>query len=132
MAGLKMGKKGFTLIEMIFVLGIILVLIALIVPVAFSKLKDAQLARANADIQTITAALVIFQTDLGRFPACDSTNCDPLSSTNQVLRFLAFGDGTGDIQDKFPADDPSLFNKWDLSNPINISVVPARNNGLNH
>lgn len=38
MAGLKMRKKGFTLIEMIFVLRIILVLVAIIVPVAFQEL----------------------------------------------------------------------------------------------
>lgn len=129
---IKNGEKGFTLIEMIFVLGIILVLIAIIVPVAFSKLRDAQLARANADMQTVAAALVSFQIDLGRFPACDSTNCNPLSSTNQTLRFLAFGDGVRDIQDKLPADDPSVVNKWGLSNPNNISTIPARNNAFNH
>lgn len=131
-------ERGFTLIEMVFVLGIILVLISLLVPVAFSKLRDAQLARANADIQTIMVALVSVQTDLGRFPACDSIDCDPLIGANQInganqtLRFLAFGDGRRDIQDSFPIDDPALVNKWNLSSPINLSVVPARNNAFNH
>lgn len=143
-------ERGFTLIEIIFVLAIILVLISLIVPVAFSKLRDAQLARANADIQTIMVALISFQTDLGHFPACDSNDCDPLIGANQInsanqinvtnqinganqtLRFLAFGDGRGDIQDSFPVDDPALVNKWNLRNPINLSVIPARNNGFNH
>lgn len=129
---IKNGERGFTLIEIVFVLAIILVLISLIVPVAFPKLRDAQLARAGADIQTIAAILTSFQSDLGRFPACDSNNCDPLDNTNQVLRFLAFGDETGDIQDTFPADDPSLVNRWNLLNPINVSVIPARNNAFNH
>lgn len=129
---IKNGERGFTLIEIVFVLAIILVLVAIIVPVAFPRLRDAQLARASADIQTIVATLTAFQSDLGRFPACNSDNCNPLDSNNQVLRFLAFGDGTGDIQDTFPADDPSLVNKWNLSNPINISIVPARHNAFNH
>jgi prepilin-type N-terminal cleavage/methylation domain-containing protein len=125
-------ERGFTLIELIFVLAIILTLVALLVPVASSKLRDAQLARANADVQTIAVALISFLSDLDHFPACDSTNCNPLSSSNLTLRFLAFGDGTGDLSDKFPADDLSRINKWNLSNPANISIVPARNNGFNH
>jgi len=152
---LRMGKTGFTLIELIFVLMIILILVALIVPVAAQRLRDAQLARAKADIQTIAVALLSFQVDLGRFPACDDENCDPLNIGNQTLRFLAFGDGTGDIQDTFPDDDPnlvdnnnlnlinnipnfidnnipSLVNKWGLSNPDNMSDFPARNNAFNH
>ena len=123
---------GFTLIEMIFVLAIILTLISLLVPVAFPKIRDAQLARANADIQTIVVTLISFQVDLGRFPACNSNNCNPLNGSNQTLRFLAFGDGVGDLRDKLPPDDPRLVNKWNLSNPINISVIPARNNAFNH
>jgi prepilin-type N-terminal cleavage/methylation domain-containing protein len=125
-------EKGFTLIEMTFVLAIILILISLIVPVGAQKIRDAQLARAMADVQTIATVLISFQIDLGRFPACDSNNCNPLNSSNETLRFLAFGDGVGDLRDKFPSDDPRLANKWNLSNPINISVIPARNNAFNH
>lgn len=125
------NEKGFTLIEMISVLAIIFILISLFVPVAFPKIRDAELARAKADVQTIAATLISFQADLGRFPTCDSANCNPLNSSNQ-LRFLAFGDGVGDLRDRFPSDEPGLVNKWNLSRPGNTSVIPARNNGFNH
>ena len=132
MSGKRIGKGGFTLLEMIFVLAIILILVSFIIPIAMEKVRDVQFARANADIQTIYTTLILFQIDLGIFPVCDDENCDPVDFSAQTLRFLAFGDGTGDIQDTFPADDPNLFNKWDLSNTNNISDFPERNNAFNH
>ena len=131
-APLSMGNPGFTLIELVVGLVIILLLVALFAPVPSQRLRDAQLARASADIQTIAAALLSIQVDLGRFSACDDSNCDPLNIGNQTLRFLDFGDGTGDIQDTIPANDPNLVNKWDFSNTGNISDFPARNNTFNH
>jgi prepilin-type N-terminal cleavage/methylation domain-containing protein len=124
--------KGFTLIEIVFVLAIIVVLASLIMPVSFSRLRDAELVRANADVKAIAVALISFDSDLGHFPACDGNSCNPLNSGNQTLRFLAFGNGMGDIRDTFPPDDPGLVNKWNLTSPINLSVIPARNNGMNH
>lgn len=132
MSGIRLGKGGFTLIEMIFVLAIILILVSFIIPIAMEKVRDVQFARANADIQTIYTTLILFQIDLGIFPVCDDENCDPVDFSAQTLRFLAFGDGTDDIQDTFPADDPNLFNKWDLLNTNNISDFPKRNNAFNH
>lgn len=126
------GEKGFMLVELVFVLAIILTLTALMIPVATPRVRDAQLVRANSDVRTIATALVSFLVDLGHFPACDSIECNPLGRENQTLRFLAFGDGVEDLRERFPADDPDLVTRWDLTNRVNVSVIPARNNGFNH
>lgn len=122
-------QKGFTLVEMIFVLAIILTLVAIFLPLAMSKFADSKTARTNADLDAIAAALTNFFGDVDRFPTCDSANCDPLNDTNNNLKFLAFGTGSGSLTGEYP-DLSTSGTAWDLSN--NDSTVPERNNAYNH
>jgi len=91
------GQRGFTLVEMIFVLAIILTLVAIFLPLATSKLSDANTTRTKADEDAISAALTAFYTDLSLWPASDGS-----SATNQTLAHLFVGDGGATITSSNP------------------------------
>jgi len=71
--------KGFTLIELIFVIAIIVVLASIFVPLALDKLAQANQARADSDLNTIAASLASFFTDVKHMPACDNADCNPIT-----------------------------------------------------
>lgn len=65
---LKIGKKGFTLIEVITVVAIIGTLAAIAIPNYISYLERAKLARVIAEFQGIESAVYNFRNENGRFP----------------------------------------------------------------
>jgi prepilin-type N-terminal cleavage/methylation domain-containing protein len=120
--------KGFTLIEMIFVLGIIITLTAIFAPLAMDKLSQSNTVKAKADIDAIAASLTNFFSDLGNFPSCDSTtDCDPLSDAVNNLSFLAVCTGAGSCAGEYPGDSGAL---WNLA--ANDEAAPEINNFFNH
>ncbi len=123
----KLGQQGFTLVEMVFVIAIILTLVAIFTPLAMDKLVQSKTAKAQADIDAIAAALTNFFSDLGNFPSCEATDCDPLSDSANNLRFLAVGTGSGDLSGVYPSDTGGL---WNLS--AQDDSTPALNNIHNH
>jgi prepilin-type N-terminal cleavage/methylation domain-containing protein len=128
-------EKGLTLVELVFVVAIILVLAAIFLPIGLSQLEKADNARANADTQAIATALAAFADDLRHFPACDASgDCDKIIDAVNNLQFLAFGDGTGDLSNDYPADSSSLGSvangKWDLT--ASDEAIEERNNAYNH
>lgn len=125
----QLGQRGFTLVEIIFVLAIILTLIATFLPLAVDKLEQSKTAKAQSDLDAISAALVNFFSDLGNFPSCDSTtDCDPLSDLVNNLRFLAICTGSGSCAGEYPGDTGAL---WSLGT-TNDETTEAINNAFNH
>lgn len=95
------NQRGFTLVELVFVIAIIVVLASMFLPLAFSKLEKADLTKADVDIQALAAALTSFWEDLRHFPVCstdDTTadmDCSPLTNSNNNLKVLfTKSDGT--------------------------------------
>lgn len=122
-------QGGFTLVELVFVIAIIVVLASIFLPLAISKLKKADESVADASIQEIAAALTSFYDDLRHFPTCDhATDCSPFPTDNNIV-FLAFGDGFGDLSGSYPSNATGA-NNWDLT--ANDETEAARNNGANH
>ncbi|HUJ18869.1 MAG TPA: type II secretion system protein GspG [Nitrospirota bacterium] len=62
------NHRGFTLIEVIVVAGIIAVLAGILVPLIFKEIDEAKITRASADIRSITSALIVMKKDTGMWP----------------------------------------------------------------
>ncbi len=65
----NLRRSGFTLIEMLVVVGIILLLISLVVAVVFRAQKAAGRARTKSDLQAVSAALEQYRSDFNTYPA---------------------------------------------------------------
>ena len=127
--------KGFTLIELIFVIAIIVVLASIFVPLALDKLAQANQARADSDMNTIAASLASFFTDIKHMPACDNADCDPLTGNNNDLKLLVIKADTSAVATTDIAAMASGVSctgaaTWNAAG--NLSATPARNNAFNH
>jgi prepilin-type N-terminal cleavage/methylation domain-containing protein len=61
-------QHGFTLIELTVVLAVIVTLALILTPSITNFINDSRVARARADTQTISAAILQFYRDTGYFP----------------------------------------------------------------
>ncbi|MBI5848185.1 MAG: prepilin-type N-terminal cleavage/methylation domain-containing protein [Nitrospirae bacterium] len=69
-------QKGFTLIEVIVVAGIIAVLAGILVPLIFKEIDESKITRAKADVKSISSAMFVFRKDTGVWPVMDGS-CTP-------------------------------------------------------
>jgi len=65
---LSLQRQGFTLIEMLVVIGIIGVLLAIILPTIFATNKAANRKRTQADLGTVQMALEEYRKDFKDYP----------------------------------------------------------------
>jgi len=70
-------QRGFTLVEVIVVAGIIAILAGILVPMILKEIDEARITRAYADVRSISNAIIILKKDSGKWPtldgACSST-----------------------------------------------------------
>jgi prepilin-type N-terminal cleavage/methylation domain-containing protein len=125
-------QGGFTLVELIFVLAIIVTLASIFLPLAMSKFSQSKNAATTSSIDAIAAALTNFFGDLDHFPTCHSSDCNPLNSTKNDLKFLAFGTGSAELSDEYPATPFGTGSGADWALSVNDDAVVARNNAFNH
>ena len=64
----KSGHAGYTLTEMLVVIAIIGLIAAVVIPQTIGQLGKAQSRAAKLQVQSIAAALELFQGDNGRYP----------------------------------------------------------------
>lgn len=123
------GQRGFTLVELIFVLAIIVTLASIFLPLAMSKFSESKTATANSSMDAIAAALTSFFGDLDHFPTCNSSDCDAFTSANNDLKFLAFGTGSGSLTSEYPTSTT-----WsDLTTEDETGgTAEIKNNAFNH
>jgi prepilin-type N-terminal cleavage/methylation domain-containing protein len=72
-------SRGFTLVEVVVVLAVVLLVSSLAVPVVSGYLQDGRRAQAEADVRKLAAALTRFYKDNGCYPSRYRTNNDLLS-----------------------------------------------------
>jgi len=124
------NQHGFTLVELVFVIAIIVVLASIFLPLAFTKLQKSEEASVDASIQEIAVALTAFYDDIRHFPTCDhATDCSPFPGTDNNIVLVAFGDGFGDLSSSYPIAATGAGN-WDFA--VNGEAAQARNNSANH
>jgi len=101
------GSKGFTLIEVIVVIAVIAILAAILAPQIAKHIKDAKVAKARADVNTIAAAIGDFYKDTGQWPtANDSLGTTGTSKTNSGIYVLASNQGA------LAAGHSAATNQW--------------------
>jgi len=66
-----MRSRGFTLVELLVVIGILMLLIAIIAPAGNKAYQQAIRARMRADLATIAQALEAYRADFGDYPRPD-------------------------------------------------------------
>ncbi|MCR9246612.1 MAG: type II secretion system protein GspG [bacterium] len=69
-------EDGFTLVEVIVVLSVILLLTGIAVPMLSSYMEDGRRARAEAECKVLGSAVMSFYKDLGYYPARNSSATD--------------------------------------------------------
>ena len=87
------NRKGFTLIEVIVVAGIIAILAGILVPLIFKEIDESRITRATADIKSIATSMLVLKKDTGQWPvssAC-ANNVTILNSSSGTLPALAAG-----------------------------------------
>jgi len=74
-----MGRKGFTLIELIVVIAIIAILAAIIAPNAFRAIEKAKISATVEDFRSIKTGAMAYYADTGTWPAdCAASPCTAL------------------------------------------------------
>lgn len=63
-----MNKKGFTLVEMIFCLSVILVILMLVIPNITSKNKVVKEKGCNAQIEVVNSQILLYEIEKGELP----------------------------------------------------------------
>ena len=111
-------RRGFTLIEVIVVAGIIAILAGIMVPMIFNQIDESRITRAKAEVKSIQSAILAFRKDTGEWPQKDS------SSTKAATVLYSAG-----IDPKGPAGN--ILVGWDLTNPILLDDLLVTNGPAN-
>lgn len=77
-------ERGFTLIEMAVVLGIIAILAAILTPVVTNYVDQARTTRAHNDVKKIAQGILFFNRDTGVFPGYNTFALARAGSTPNI------------------------------------------------
>lgn len=73
-----MNNKGFTLIEMIFCLSVVLIMLLLVIPNVTSKNNTVKDRGTEALLEVVNSQILLYEIDTGHLPG----SIDDLTSTN--------------------------------------------------
>lgn len=71
MASMKLGMKGFTLLELLVVLVILGLLVGIVAPRFFGQVGKSEVKTAKAQIRALEDALDQYRLDTGRYPTTE-------------------------------------------------------------
>jgi len=116
----RKSGKGFTLVELLVVITIIAILAALVLAIGGLLQRNAALARAKSEIQSMESALAGYKADMGDYPHADNGLA---SSTG------APGENSFLIDALMPSGSNSL-NPWNkVYMPFSKTMLTTNTNG---
>ncbi len=98
---LRSLKAGFTLLELLVVIAVIVILAALTLRIAGYAIRHAALARAKTEIESLTAALESYKAEHGDYPV-GSITAGSTASGDSLLLYTNLSPATGKVY--FPFD----------------------------
>ncbi len=96
-------SSGFTLIEMVVVVAIIIALAGILVPIVTGELEDAKVATAQATVNRVATALTQYLKD---------TSFAPTGQNGQKTYHYLYGDGTVPSANKFASGQGALLSDF--------------------
>jgi type IV pilus assembly protein PilA len=97
-------RKGFTLIELMVVIAIIIILAAIAIPNYLKMTERAKRSRVASDMSTVATVLETYKTDWGKYPTAGSFE-DLSKGTGDVFKALSGNGGSGALD-----NIPTAFN----------------------
>lgn len=131
---LPSGARGFTLIELTVVLGVIVTLALVLTPSIANYLSDARLSRARNDTRTITAAITQFNRDTGLYPLwVQSQNGGPGTAADKVDLLISRGNIPAAVQSSLwiTGSSTGLTDVLVFNSPAHIVRTAASSLGWN-
>ncbi|OGW52622.1 MAG: hypothetical protein A2Y81_05260 [Nitrospirae bacterium RBG_13_43_8] len=127
-------EKGFTLIEVIVVAGIIAILASILIPMILKEIDESRITKAQADARSIFAAIVVFKKDVAQWPVMDATcaaNVTLLNGGGNLPAGLAaMGydvSSTSSYNDHLAADTNGCYNNWKGTYMTDVTADPWGN-----
>jgi general secretion pathway protein G len=130
-------EKGFTLIEVIVVAGIIAILAGILVPLIFKEIDEARLSRAAADVRSIYAAMLVFKKDTAKWPSMDASCADDVTlligkgvAPSNLAAMGYDTSSTSQYTDHLTQDANGCYNNWKGPYIADVTADPWGNTYL--
>jgi len=132
-------EKGFTLVEVIVVAGIIAILAGILVPMILKEIDESKVTRATADVRSIFAAMLVMKKDTGQWPIMDA-GCNPngtllVGAGNQPANLAAMGYDTSvssSFDDHLSSDVNGCYNNWKGTYMVAVTADPWGNSYISN
>ena len=111
-------RSGFTLVELLVSIGIIVLLIGILLPAITRAYRTAERTRVAADFQTIATGLDAYKADFGTYPTVDAQN----TGASILCKALV---GPYDAAHFYTGTSPD-----DISNPAYTTSPPTANDTM--
>ena len=92
------ARRGFTLVELLVVVGIIALLAALVTPAVLNARKAARNAAIKAEIDMLHMALMNYKNEYGSFPPCSSGTAAGTPMYKHLQRLFPRADVAADMK----------------------------------